>query len=118
MNVLYWGIENWYFIVTGVVLVGMGIVTMLDFFQMPKKSQIAKVKQWLILAVAEAEKRLGDGTGQLKLRKVYDWFVQRFPTLAAHITFDTFAVWVDEALEQMQSMIQENEKVQKYLAGA
>lgn len=117
MDVLHWVIENWYFIVTGAVLIGMGIVTIFEFFQMPQKSQVAKVKQWLLLAVVEAEKQLGVGTGQLKLRKVYDWFVQRFPSLAVHISFDTFAAWVDEALEEMQSLIKENSNIQKYLAG-
>ncbi len=112
-----WFLENWYFVVTGAALICMGVVKTLAFLNLPRKEQIEKAKQWLLLAVAEAEKQLGSGTGQLKLRLVYDWFVKRFPALAAHISFDTFAAWVDEALEQVQTLIKENEHVKKYLAG-
>lgn len=114
---MQWMVENWYLIVTGVVMIGLGILTVCDFLQLPRKSQIAKVKQWLIFAVVEAEKQLGSGTGQLKLRKVYDGFVERFPMIALHISFETFAAWVDEALQEMQNIIENNDKVKKYLVG-
>ena len=65
--------------------------------------------------MTEAEKELGSGTGQLKLRQVYDLFVQRFPAVAAVISFDTFSGWVDEALEQMREMLEQNQNVQKYV---
>lgn len=75
----------------------------------------AKIKEWLLYAVTEAEKELGGGTGQLKLRQVYDLFVQRFPAVAAVISFDTFSGWVDEALEQMREMLAKNEQVAAYV---
>ena len=65
--------------------------------------------------MTEAEKELGSGTGQLKLRQVYDLFVQRFPAVAAVISFDTFSGWVDEALEQMREMLAKNEQVAAYV---
>lgn len=114
---MQWMVENWYLLVIGVVVIGLGIVTVCDFLQLPRKNQIAKVKQWLIFAVVEAEKQLGSGTGQLKLRKVYDQFVARFPMIALHISFETFATWVDEALQEMQNIIEQNDKVKKYLVG-
>lgn len=82
MNVLQWFVENWYFVVTGIVLIVVGGMVVFDFLQLPRKNHIAQVKQWLLIAVVEAEKQLGGGTGELKLRKVYDWFVERFPVVA------------------------------------
>lgn len=108
-------IENWYFIVTAIVMVVMAGVICWNFFKLPTKEQIAKIKEWLLYAVTEAEKELGGGTGQLKLRQVYDLFVQRFPAVAAVISFDTFSSWVDEALEQMREMLAKNENVAAYV---
>lgn len=108
-------IENWYFIVTAIVMVVMAGVICWNFFKLPTKEQIAKIKEWLLYAVTEAEKELGGGTGQLKLRQVYDLFVQRFPTVAAVISFDTFSGWVDEALEQMREMLAKNEHAAAYV---
>lgn len=108
-------IENWYFIVTAIVMVVMAGVICWNFFKLPTKEQIAKIKEWLLYAVTEAEKELGGGTGQLKLRQVYDLFVQRFPTVAAVISFDTFSSWVDEALEQMREMLAKNEHAAAYV---
>lgn len=108
-------IENWYFIVTAIVMVVMAGVICWNFFKLPAKEQMAKVKEWLLYAVTEAEKELGGGTGQLKLRQVYDLFVQRFPAVAAVISFDTFSGWVDESLEQMREMLAKNEQVAAYV---
>lgn len=108
-------IENWYFIVTAIVMVVMAGVICWNFFKLPTKEQIAKIKEWLLYAVTEAEKELGGGTGQLKLRQVYDLFVQRFPAVAAVISFDTFSGWVDEALEQMRELLAKNEHAAAYV---
>lgn len=68
-------------------------------------------------AVTTAEKELGAGTGKIKLRYVYDMFVARFDWLAKVITFDMFSMMVDDALEQMKSMLETNEAAQKFVAG-
>ena len=115
MKALNFIIENWYFIVTAIVMIAMAIIIAMNFFNLPAKEQTAKVKEWLLYAVTEAEKELGGGTGQLKLRQVYDLFVQRFPAVAAVISFDTFSIWVDEALEQMREMLAKNENVAAYV---
>lgn len=47
---------------------------------------------------------------------VYDMFVARFEWLAKVITFDMFSMMVDEALEQMRTMLDSNEAVQKLIA--
>ena len=68
-------------------------------------NQKTRVIEWLKIAVTEAEKLLGGGMGQLKLRKVYDWFVEKFPFLAAIIPFKVFSAWVDIALATMENWL-------------
>lgn len=75
-----------------------------------------KIKQWLLWAVTEAEKEFGSGTGKLKLAKVYDMFVERFPKLQAIVPFTVFSKLVDEALELMQAML-ENNKIKEIVEG-
>ena len=81
-------------------------------------NQKTRVIEWLKIAVTEAEKLLGGGMGQLKLRKVYDWFVEKFPFLAAIIPFKVFSAWVDIALATMENWLDNNEHVGKYINGA
>ena len=85
------------------------------FLKLSKEKQIEMIKQWLILAVVEAEKKLGEKTGQLKLRYVYDLFIERFKFMSKFITFDMFSQLVDEALETMRLMIQNNPNVSAYI---
>ena len=115
MKALNFIIENWFFIVTAIVMIAMAIIIAMNFFNLPAKEQTAKVKEWLLYAVTEAEKQLGGGTGQLKLRQVYDMFVQRFPAVALAVSFETFSTWVDEALEQMRNMLAQNEQAAAYV---
>jgi hypothetical protein len=60
---------------------------------------------------------LGSGTGQLKLRLVYDWFVQKFPFVAAFLPFKIFSSWVDVALETFKKWLEENKSVANYIEG-
>ncbi|MBQ2973313.1 MAG: hypothetical protein IJE19_03065 [Clostridia bacterium] len=69
-----------------------------------------KVKNWLVYAVSLAESELGSGTGQLKLRSVYNMFVLRFPKLSMIITFARFSELVDDALGIMREMLK-NDKI-------
>lgn len=68
-------------------------------------------KNWLVYAVAEAEKVLGSKTGQLKLRMVYDLAVARFPIMAKMLPFNLFGKLVDAALNVMNDMIAKNENI-------
>lgn len=79
-------------------------------------NQRAKVREWLLWAVTEAERELGGGTGQLKLRQVYDWFVGKFQLVSAIVPFAVFSAWVDTALETMRGMLQ-NAAVANYIDG-
>lgn len=60
---------------------------------------------------------LGSGTGKLKLRQVYDQFVERFPTLALVISFQTFAEMVADALVEMREMLAKNENIAALVNG-
>lgn len=68
-------------------------------------------KNWLVWAVSEAEKVLGSGTGQLKLRYVYDAAIMRFPIVAKIIPFKLFSRMVDAALDIMNEMITNNTSI-------
>ena len=75
------------------------------------------MREWLLGAVTEAEKELGGGTGQLKLRSVYDRFVVRFPWVAMVLPFDVFSEMVDDALAEMRLMLAQNDKIRSYVEG-
>lgn len=75
------------------------------FSRLPGKAQTAKVKAWLLWAVTSAEKELDGAPGKLKLRRVYDLFVQRFPYIAMAVSFETFCGWVDEALHEAKDIL-------------
>ena len=62
------------------------------------RNEKSKIRDWLLLAVAEAEKELGTGTGQKKLKRVYARFTERFPAVSFFVAFETFSGWVDAAL--------------------
>lgn len=109
--------ENWYLFLAMMAVAAMIGLTAGKFLSLPTSAQIEKVKEWLLWAVTQAEAELGSGTGQLKLRYVYDVFVQRFPAAAKAISFDTFSLWVDEALEDMREMLKENKAVQDLIGG-
>ena len=74
--------------------------------------QPKKVKEWLLWAVIQAESTLGGGTGQVKLRAVYDLFVERYKVISFLVSFDTFSKWVDVALDEMRVMLEQNVNVQ------
>lgn len=80
-------------------------------------NQKKKIIEWLKFAVTEAEKLLGEKTGQLKLRQVYDWFVEKFPVVAAFLPFRVFSSWVDVALETMRRWLEDNKNVANYVGG-
>lgn len=108
-------LENWY-IILAFVAAGMAAgIAVYHFVKQPKADQLKKVRKWLLWAVIEAEKALGSGTGQLKLRKVYDLFVARFPWLAKIIPFEMFSKMVDDALDEMRELLETNEAVAAYI---
>lgn len=109
--------ENWFVIVAIAAMGGSIGYAIYTFCKMPSEKQLKKVKEWLLYAVTTAERELGAGTGKIKLRYVYDMFVARFDWLAKVITFDMFSMMVDDALEQMKTMLEGNEAAQKFVTG-
>ena len=98
--------ENWYVIV--VVLVLLFAI----YYTITNKT---RVKRWLEYAVIYAEKELGSGTGQLKLRQVYDMFIERFPVFSKLVPFSTFSYWVDLALEFLKEQLEKNEAIKTFI---
>jgi hypothetical protein len=85
------------------------------FSKEPTERKITMIKEWLLFAVVQAEKELGAGTGQIKLRYVWDMFIQTFPALAPVISFEMFSKLVDEALDQMRHLLETNKDVSAYV---
>ena len=108
-------LENWYIILALVAAGAAAGIAVYHFMKQPKADQLKKVHEWLLWAVIRAEKALGSGTGQLKLRRVYDLFVARFPWLAKIITFDKFSDMVKDALAEMQELLENNPAVAAYV---
>lgn len=108
-------LENWYIILAFVAAGVAAGIAVYHFVKQPKADQLKKVREWLLWAVIEAEKALGSGTGQLKLRSVYDLFVVRFPWLAKIIPFEMFGRMVDDALDEMRELLENNEAVAAYI---
>lgn len=110
-------INEWYIILATLAVGAAAGIAVYHFFKLPNSEQLDKVREWLLGAVTAAERELGGGTGQLKLRQVYDLFVARFPWLAKTVSFNTFSDLVDEALVEMRRMLKSNEAVQAYVEG-
>ena len=103
-------------IIVALVIVAIALVCgVISFVKLSKEKKIANIKEWLKYAVVEAERELGSGTGQLKLRMVYDMAVKQFPFIVQLIPFDIFSKWVDEALDWMRGQLAENKAAQSYV---
>lgn len=102
------------FIMIIIVLIAV-IIEITAFAKLSRKKKVENIKEWLKLAVVEAEKTLGEGTGQLKLRYVYNQAVTQFPWIASLVSFETFSAWVDEALEWMEKQLEQNQAITNYI---
>ncbi|MEK5068126.1 hypothetical protein [Sporosarcina sp. FSL K6-1508] len=110
-------IDYWFIILVLIVLLAFAAYAVFQFFKAPSNEQLIKVKEWLLFAVIQAEKELGEGTGKIKLRYVYDLFVTKFKWLSYLIKFDHFSRLVDEALEEMRHLLSSNRAVHNYVEG-
>lgn len=93
-------------VVGGLILIGI-----IAYLFVNEKS---KIKEWLKWAVAEAEKYLGEKTGQLKLHQVYEWFCTMFPFFSIILPFKVFSAWVDVALQTLDKWL-DNEHIAAYI---
>lgn len=101
----------WFLIVAGIAVVSVVSIKVYNWLKKPNNEQLEQVRQWLIYAVAKAEKELGSGTGELKLRYVYNMFIAKFPAIALFISFETFAEMVNKALEELEGLIAKNNNI-------
>ena len=108
-------VNNWELLIAGIAVIATAAYSFYTFIKMPRSQELSKVQEWLLWAVAEAEKSFGNGTGQLKLRYVYDLFVTRFPLAAKFVTFERFSYFVDLALDKFNQILSSNKKVEKYI---
>ena len=102
-----WLAQYWYYIVFFVLVVLVCVYGCMT----------GKVKEWLKFAVAEAEAYLGSGTGQLKLRQVYDWFVVQFPVFSKILPFFIFSKMVDGALAWLKDQLEKNDHIRLLIEG-
>ena len=114
-----WLVGNWYLFVVIFAVVGVFGLLFTAFLRQPTEKQKEKIKEWLIWACIEAERGLQSGTGQLKLREVWNLFcaVPAFGWVARIISFDTFSGWVTESLSTVKRMLVENPRLASYVYG-
>lgn len=114
-----WLIENWMVVFGLAVAVILAVLVVYRFFGLPTEKQVEKIKEWLIWACIEAERALQSGTGQLKLRQVYDMFcsVPAFTWVAKLISFELFSEWVSDALATAKEMMINNKTLAEYVYG-
>ena len=111
MSALIFIKEYWFVMIIAIAIIAEISITLYKWFKQPTEEQIARVKEWLLYAVAKAEQVLGSGTGELKLRYVYNMFVTKFPAIALFISFDKFSAMVDEALEKFEELLKNNKSI-------
>jgi hypothetical protein len=110
-------IDYWPVIVAFICGAVVALLLAVKFSKEPTERKIEMIKQWLLFAVIQAEKELGGGTGQVKLRYVWDMFIKTFPVLAPLVPFDVFSKLVDDALDQMRHLLETNMDVLYYVEG-
>lgn len=110
-----WIVNNWPILLALVAIIVVVIYAICKFTKQPKEDQLAKIREWLLYAVTAAQKEFGSGTGQIKLRYVYDKFLTKFPAFAPIISFELFSNLVDEALVKFKEILETNRKIQNYI---
>lgn len=105
-------INNLSVIIALIAMLAIAILAVYGFVLSPRSVQMEKIRQWLIYAVAYAEHELGGGTGELKLRMVYDMFINQFPFTAKLISFNKFCELVDYALTTFKKMLESSKEIE------
>lgn len=116
MEIFAWIKEYWFIFILFIGIVSTISIKVYEFFKQPNAEQLNKVQQWLVFAVAKAEEVLGSGTGQMKLKYVYDMFVTKFPAIALFISYDKFKEMTEDALTEFKELIANNKNIKKIYA--
>ena len=107
--------EYWWLAIAILAILIIAFMSLITYINLPNSKKATKVKEWLLFAVVQAEKELGSGTGQLKLRYVYNLALSKFPVFIKLIPFELFSSFVDGALQQLGNLIENSEGVKKYM---
>ena len=99
-------------------VVVVALTSVIGFLNLAKEKRIKKIKEWLLYACTLAEKELGSGTGQVKLRYVYDLFIDKFKFMSMIITFEQFSNLVDNSLDTLREMLKNNKEIKKLVEGS
>ena len=108
-------IEYWWLAIAILAILIIAFMFLITYINLPNSKKATKVKEWLLFAVVQAEKELGSGTGQLKLRYVYNLALSKFPVFIKLIPFELFSSFVDGALQQLGNLIEDSEGIKKYM---
>lgn len=105
-----------------IIIVSVAAGTVIGFYinsfvKLFNTEKIKIIKNWLLYAVSIAEKQLGSGTGALKLAKVYNEFVEKFPQFAKDISYQKFSELVDQVLEEFKNILQKNKNINAFIKG-
>lgn len=102
-----------------IIIIAALVIVAAAFFVIKKliDNRESAIREWLKYAVTLAEKALGSGTGQLKLRQVYEAFIEKFSFISKIISFDEFSELVDDALEWMKNQLESNSAVAALVNG-
>jgi len=87
------------------------ILELRSFSKLTNKEKKERVIEWLIYACTVAEQTYGSKTGKIKLRYVYDAFIQAFPVISKLISYEKFRALVDEALIEVNKLIETNKDI-------
>lgn len=119
MKFVDWILTNWFLIVALAAALGISVWAVIRFVGLPTEKQKIKIREWLIWACIEAERELQSGTGQLKLREVWNKFcvIPVFASVAKFISFEMFSEWVKDALAKAKEMLVKNENLTSYVYG-
>lgn len=110
-------LENWFYVLALACILYSVASAVKRFLMASPEEQLKKVREWLLYAVTLAEKDLGGGTGKLKLRYVYEMFLDKFPFVAEMVSFEKFSLLVDDTLEEMRAMLDQNKAVADFVSG-
>lgn len=119
MKVINLVVDNWFLVVALAAVLGVSVWAAVRFAGLPTEKQKEKIREWLVFACIEAERELQSGTGQLKLRDVWNKFcgIPVFATVAKFISFDEFSEWVKDALRKAKEMLVNNKTLANYVYG-
>ena len=89
-----------------VIAIAFGYSAYVFLVRKDDEEKIRAVKEWLLFCVVKMESIYGSSTGRIKVRAAWDFAIERFPFLSAMVTFEEFSGWVDEALEEMKTLLE------------